>query len=177
MNDIVGGAKHNMSDTLIQRAKAGDKQAFAQLYLQQKDRLFRYAYFKLGNTEDAQDAVSGCVTEAYAGITLLKTEKAFSAWLFRILYRECCRILRQNINRRVEESLEGVDYAVPETHHLAPELEEALAILSPEEKDIVLLSVVSGYKTREIAETLDLNHATVRSKLSRALAKMKNFFE
>ena len=60
---------------------------------------------------------------------------------------------------------------------LAVELKEALAILSPEDRDIVLLSAVAGYKTREIADMLHLNHATVRSKLSRALAKMKTFLE
>ena len=58
-----------MSTNLIARARAGDKQAFAQLYLQHKDSLYRYAYFKLGNAQDAQDAVSDCIVEAYAGIS------------------------------------------------------------------------------------------------------------
>ena len=165
------------SSNLIQRARAGDKNAFAELYLQQKDSLYRYAYFKLGNEQDAQDAVSNCVAEAYAGIALLKSEAAFSRWLFQILYRECCRILRGNISRRAEESLEDNPQLTHYDSHLAPELEEALNILSPEEKDIVLLSAVAGYKTREIAAMLNLNHSTVRSKLSRALAKMKNFLE
>ena len=166
-----------MSGSLIQMAQSGDRQAFAQLYLKYKDRLFRYAYFKLGNTQDAQDAVSNCIVEAYSGIALLKSEKAFSSWLFKILYRECCRILRQNIDRKVEQSLEDSGDLPSRGEMLAPELEEALAILTPEDRDIVLLSAVAGYKTREIAEMLGLNHATVRSKLSRALAKMKNFLE
>lgn len=166
-----------MSGSLIQMAQSGDRQAFAQLYLKYKDRLFRYAYFKLGNTQDAQDAVSNCIVEAYSGIALLKSEKAFSSWLFKILYRECCRILRQNIDRKVEQSLEESCDVPSRGEMLAPELEEALAILTPEDRDIVLLSAVAGYKTREIAEMLGLNHATVRSKLSRALAKMKNFLE
>ena len=165
------------STEIIKKARAGDKQAFAQLYLTYKDKLFRYAYFKLGNAQDAQDAVGNCVTEAYAGVALLKNENAFSSWLFKILYRECCRILAQNSARSVEQSIEGADIASDSQIHLAPELEEALAILSPEDKDIVLLSVVSGYKTREIAELLGIKHATVRSKLSRALAKMKSFLE
>lgn len=164
-----------MSSTeLISRARAGDRQAFAQLYLEHKDSLFRYAYFKLGNAQDAQDAVSDCVVEAYTGIALLKNEKAFSAWLFRILYRQCCAVLSRGAAVREESLGDSGEIAVNDSH-LAPELEEALAILSDEEKDIVLLSVVAGYKTREIAEMLRINHATVRSKLSRALAKMKNF--
>lgn len=166
-----------MSNTdLVSRARAGDKEAFAALYLNYKDSLYRYAYFKLGSVADAQDAVSNCVAEAYAGITLIKNEKAFSAWLFRILYCECCRMLRETVARKTEEALSGRE-AAADTLHLAPELEEALAILTPEDKDIVLLSVVAGYKTREIATMLGMNHATVRSRLSRSLAKMRNFLE
>lgn len=162
-----------MSNDIINRARAGDKQAFAQLYTQQKDKLFRYAFFKLGNAQDAQDAVSGCIAEAYAGITQLKSEKAFFAWIFKILYRQCCALIRE----RAQLVPEKEELAVSGYSYLAVELKEALAILSPEDRDIVLLSAVAGYKTREIADMLHLNHATVRSKLSRALAKMKTFLE
>ena len=110
--------------------------------------------------------------EAFAGIAGLRDEKSFVSWIFRILYSRCCAILSSNIRRREAETQTAVY-----DDHLAPELEEALAILSGEDRDIVLLSVVSGYKTREIAQMLNINHATVRSKLSRALAKMKDFLE
>ena len=166
-----------MSTDIVSRARAGDKQAFAQLYLQQKDKLFRYAYFKLGNVQDAQDAVSDCVAEAYAGIPRLKNEDAFSSWLFKILYRQCYAILAENSRRMEQERFESIREPAVSDTHLAPELEEALAILSDEDRDIVLLSVVAGYKTREIAEMMHLNHATVRTRLSRALAKMKRFLE
>ena len=166
-----------MSTDTINKARAGDKQAFAQLYLQHKDSLYRYAYFKLGNDHDAQDAVADCVAEAYAGISRLKSEKAFVSWIFQILYRKCCAVLSQNSARKDVLSLDESGDVPVTDDHLAPELEEALALLSAEEKDIVLLSVISGYKTREIAEMLGIKHSTVRSKLSRALAKMKNFLE
>jgi RNA polymerase sigma-70 factor (ECF subfamily) len=162
---------------LVKRAKNGDSKAFAQLYVIHKDSLYRYAYFKLGNQTDAQDAVSECVVEAYAGIGLLKNEKAFSSWLFKILYRQCCAIIKRNTVRREEVSLDDCAGLSKEDNLLAPELHEALAQLSDEDRDIVLLSVVAGYKTREIAGILSLNHSTVRSRLSRALAKMKNFLE
>ena len=60
---------------------------------------------------------------------------------------------------------------------VASELKEALAILYEDEKDIVLLSVVAGYTSKEIAEMLGLKASTVRSKQSRALAKMRKFLE
>lgn len=55
------------------------------------------------------------------------------------------------------------------------ELREALATLSEEEKDIVLLSAVAGYSSKEIGQITKLKPATVRSKLSRSLAKMREF--
>ena len=70
---------------LIKAARTGDKNAFAELYIKYKDSMYRYAYFKLENEQDALDAVSSCIVEAYTGITSVKNEKAFSSWLFKIL--------------------------------------------------------------------------------------------
>ena len=74
-----------MENDLVKRAKSGDKDAFAKLYTAYKDKLYRYAYFKLGDPDDALDAVSECITQAYWGISSLKSEKAFSGWIFKIL--------------------------------------------------------------------------------------------
>ena len=165
------------SKDLIKKARAGDRAAFAQLYVGCKDALYRYAYFKLGNEPDAQDAVSSCVVEAYRGIAALKDEKAFKSWLFRILYRECCDILRRRIRGRSCDSIDDIQIADERSLSLAPELSEALGILAEDEREIVLLATVAQYNSREIADMLGLKHGTVRSKLSRALAKMRTFLE
>ena len=57
---------------LVKKAKRGDKDAFAELFLSYKDRLYRYAYFKLGEA-DAYDAVMDCVAEAWANIYTLRS--------------------------------------------------------------------------------------------------------
>lgn len=166
-----------MENNLIKKAKEGDKDAFGKLYIQYKDKLYRYAYFKLGNADDAMDAVSGCITQSYMGIKSLKSEKSFSAWIFRILYRECCMLLRQKATDIERQNIDDIDFPSQGNIELAPELKEALAILYEDEKDIVLLSVVAGYNSKEIAEMMSLKPSTVRSKQSRALAKMKKFLE
>lgn len=162
---------------LIKKARAGDKEAFAKLYIKYKDKLFHYAYFKLRSSEDAGDAVSACIVEAYTGIAALKSEKAFSAWLFRILYRECCAIIKRRADFGIPDELSGNEQAAPDNTYLAPELCEALDILSSEERDIVLLSTVAGYNSGEISCMMNIKSATVRSKLARALSKMRNFLE
>ena len=161
---------------LIKRARAGDKDAFSQLYLQYKDSLYRYAYYKLRSAEDAKDAVSACITQAYMGIASIRDERAFSSWLFRILYRECCAIIRRKTGLEFVEIDENA-HLQPDTSYIRSELSEALDSLSTEERDIVLLSAVAGYNSREIAALTGLKAATVRSRLSRSLAKMRAFLE
>lgn len=166
-----------MENDLIKRARNGDKDAFAKLYILYKAKLYRYAYFKLGNTFDAMEAVSNCITQAYLSIYSLKSEKAFSAWIFKILYRECCTIYSKRAIDSQIQSIDGLNIESPQSVELAPELKEALSILYDDEKDIVLLSVIAGYNSKEVGSMLGIKASTVRSKLSRALAKMRKYLE
>lgn len=162
---------------LVTRASRGDKDAFAALYTRYQDDLYRYAFFKLGNEEDARDAVSSCIVAAYEGIYGLRTASAFKAWIFRILYRSCCRVIEEQRFRNHRADTAELDKLSAPDSTLSPELKEAFGILSGEDRDIVLLSAVAGYNSREIAVMTGLKSSTVRSRLSRALAKMKQFLE
>ena len=174
------GVGYQMEDkmderTLIKRAVTGDKEAFAALYMMYRDRLYRYAYFRLGNDDDAEDAVSACITSAFEDIYTLRNEKAFGSWIFRILYRACCSILSDRIaaDHDGEEALESVPAA--DNSAVSPEIKEAIGILRDSDRDVVLLSVVAGYNSREIADIMSTKPATVRSRLARGLRKMREF--
>ena len=165
---------------LINLARRGSKDAFCALYGQYKDRLYRYAYYKLQSPEDAEDAVADCVLCAYAQITQLKKPAAFDAWIFSIL-RSCCasRIKRQ-IKLRSTVPLE--DAASDASYDFSAQIEktelaEALSKLTEEEQEIVLLSAVAGLKSKEIALITDYTAGAVRSKLSRSLAKLRKSLE
>ncbi len=163
---------------LVQRAVTGDKEAFAGLYTRYKDGLYRYAFFKLGNDSDAQDAVSACIVEAYANIGKLKNARTFSAWIFKILYRCCCAYVRDQIEQNSRSDMEVLERVPVEDERLmSVEVREALGQLDTADRDIVLLSAVAGYNSREIAALTGLKAATVRSRLSRSLAKMRAFLE
>lgn len=164
---------------LVKKARNGDKQAFCDLYMLYNDRLYRYAFFRLGNTEDAKDAVSDCIVEAYEHIGSLKNEKAFSAWIFKIMYRSCCSLIKEQIKLREAIDIDSLNSssASYSMNYENAEVKEALEVLSDEERDIVLLATVAGCKTREIAGLMGMNHSTVRSKLSRSLIKMRCFME
>lgn len=163
--------------TLVKSASAGDKNAFAALYMRYRDDLYRYAYFRLGNADDAHDAVSMCIVAAYEGIYSLRSAAAFKSWIFRILYYACARLIAEQSEQRSRADTGELDRLPTEDTALSPELKEAFSVLSEQDRDIVLLSAVAGYNSKEISSMTGLKANTVRSRLSRALAKMKEFLE
>ena len=167
---------------LAEQARSGSKEAFCELYGMYKDRLYHYALYKLGNPEDAEDAVSEYVLAAWQSIRQLRSTSAFGAWIFRILRNCCVRNIRESISLR--ENLQklydaGADSSAhaagPSYPSAAIELAEALLQLSDDEREVVLLSAVSGLTSKEISEITGLTAGSSRSKLYRSLAKMRDF--
>ena len=166
-----------MDERLINEAMAGSKEAFCSLYGKYKDRLYRYALYRLGDPDEAEDAVSDCVLAAWQGIGSLRSEKAFGSWIFRILSNCCASKIKDMIGTR--ENLGHIYDAGPGNVSASPslsvELAEALAQLKEEDRSIVLLSIIGGLSSTEIAALTDLAPGSVRSKLSRSLTKMREF--
>lgn len=163
---------------LVLKAKNGDADAFCILYGKYKGRLYSYAFYKLGNTADAQDAVQNCVLSAFEQIGKLKNPEAFSSWIFRILYCSCTSAIKEQIRQRNTDDIENyknISSFDNDKSILQEELKQALNILSDEERNIVLLSVAAGFKSKEIAAITGLTAVNVRTKLSRSLAKMKKY--
>ena len=162
-----------MDEKLIKEAIAGSKEAFCSLYGKYKDRLYRYALYRLNDPTEAEDAVSECVLAAWQSIGSLRSEKAFGSWIFRILSNCCASRIKEMIGTR--ENLERIYNSgagsVPVPASLSVELTEALSQL----KDIVLLSIIGGLSSTEISALTGLASGSVRSKLSRSLAKMREF--
>lgn len=164
---------------LLVAAVNGNKQAFCSLYTLYKDKLYRYAYYRLNSKEDAEDAVQDCVLCAYRQISSLKNEKAFESWIFKILSACCNEKLKHIINAKNSVDFEQAELFLNSDNNAVEKTElcEALETLSEEEKEIVLLSCVAGFKSREIASFMDMTAGSVRSKLSRSLKKMRTFLE
>lgn len=170
------------AEALAARAKEGDAQAFGDLYATVWRDLYRFAYYYLGNPEDAEDAVQETAVEAYRGIGKLKEPAAFRGWIFAILTVCCKRRVGTLIKRRGQVQLEerpdlSDDTDQSEVMSLSLELREAMERLTAEERTVVLLSVTEGYKSHEIAAMLHMTGGGVRSKLSRALKKMRKYIE
>lgn len=163
---------------LVKKAKKGDADAFCELYDQYKRKLFNYAYYKLGNSEDAEDAVQNCMLTAFEQIGRLKNADAFSSWLFTILYHGCVSAVKEQIKQRNNSDIE--DYknilSYDNTAEIErAELKHALDALSNENRNIVLLAVVAGLNSKEIAKITGFTAGNVRQRLSRSLAGMKRY--
>ena len=161
---------------LTEQAKAGDPEAFGQLYEAHARDMYRYALYALGSETLAQDAVQQAALSAWRNIRALRDPERFRPWLLRILCNTCKRQLRRKYAARETDSLEERFQDLPAQDAplgRALELRQALAALPAGEREILLLSVLGGYDSREIGLALGLPAGTVRSKLSRALSKLR----
>ncbi len=164
--------------SLVHKAKQGDKEAFGELYTEIHKDLYRFAYYTLGNREDAEDAVSEAFLEGFRGIKNLRDEKLFKAWMMRIISIRCKRKIKQYVTNRQKLSPEDISEHVI-AFDLNTDNDERLALLSAlstidhSERTVLVLAVVEGYKTREIAQILGCPQGTVSSKLYRTLKKLR----
>ena len=159
-------------------ARQGSQDAFCELYGLYKDRLYRYALYRLGSPEDAEDAVSDCILSAWKQIGQVREAAAFPSWIYRILSGCCGKKIREEISLRMLRSETEANWQEPSVQpSRSLELEEALNHLDPESRNIVLLAVVAGLSSAEIAEITGLSAGGVRSRQSRSLAKMRKYLE
>jgi len=168
-----------MSDNvaLAAKAKTGDMEAFGELYQSVYKDLYKYALYSLRNPEQAEDAVAECVAEAVKGIKGLRDEALFKKWIFTILYRTIKRQFKKRYNEPV--ALESLPEFSDGSESLDESMSTAVSVMAElnklpdEDRQIVMLSVIGGYSGKEIAAMVHKPHGTVRSRLSRALAKLR----
>lgn len=135
------------------------------------DTLFRVAFSILRNYSDCEDAVQNAILKAYQNLGELKVRAFFRTWTVRILKNECFALLkkRRSIVPLSEEVAPAYEMEVPDL-----DLNRLFDTLSPEERLTITLYYYEGYKTAEIAKLTDVSDSTVRNRLSRARAALKD---
>lgn len=177
------GTKENDKDIdfekCVEMARAGDPDSFAQLYALVYKDLYRIALINLNNNQhDASDVVSDTVLEAYSSIKKLRDEKAFKSWIIKILtakikIKQKEYIQKNNLSNELD-ILDSVEQEKSdEINYNGLEVMEEFAKLDEEDRLVLSLGVVSGYKSEEIAKMLGMSANTVRSKAARAKLKLK----
>jgi RNA polymerase sigma-70 factor (ECF subfamily) len=169
----------------LKRAARGDERAFEALIRPYADVTYRLCLRMMGNEEDAADMAQEAMVRAWRSLSSYKGQSRFSTWLYRVTSNVCLDELRrrkngpsESIQEMMESGFEPVDpQETPEKaldrRELRQELQRAIARLSEEQRAALVLRDVQGLPYEEIAQILDLNLNTVKSRISRARAALR----
>lgn len=160
-----------LMNLLVRKARKHDKAAFCQLMEQEGSSMYKIAKAILKNDDDAADAMQETALICWEKIDTLKKDKYFKTWLTRILINNCNAIYRQRARMIAEEAVPEAWFQ--ETGYANAEWEYFLNCLDEKYRTIIILYYVQGFKTREIAEILQINENTVRGRLATARKKME----
>ena len=171
---------------LIARAKAGDGEAWGQVYGEYAAAIFRFCRRVLPSREDAEDATTEIFMKLREKFGQYDESKPFSSWLYRIAANHCWDTLRR---RHVRQDLETGDVeelpvadAAPDpleqvmAAHSSGEVRAALAKLPPRSRMALTLRYYSEMEYSEIAEVLSLRPAMVGVVLLRARQQLREAF-
>ena len=180
-------------ELLIRRAQRGDADAFEQLLLEHQKNVYNLCYRMAGNPDDAMDLSQETFLRAWRCLDQYQFASAFSTWLYRLCSNLCIDFLRKRRRQQtVPLTFEDADgeeqtYAVPDVQPLPEEqvelkltretLAAAMAQLLPEHRAVLQLRVVNEMSYEQIADVLDVQIGTVKSRLSRARTQLKKILE
>ena len=159
-----------MNMLLIKRAQKHDTDAFIQLIEEYKTALYKVAKTYLKNEEDVADVIQGTILSAYEHIGELKTVSYFKTWLIRILINHCTDVVRQQKRVVSMEQAEEQTGTFLESDY---EFYELIRELPEKDRTIFLLYYGECFNAREIAELLEWNENTVKSRLQRGRKKLE----
>ena len=180
-------------ELLIRRAQRGDADAFEQLLLEHQKNVYNLCDRMAGNPDDAMDLSQETFLRAWRCLDQYQFASAFSTWLYRLCSNICIDFLRRRRRQQtVPLTFEDADgeeqtYAVPDAQPLPEEqvelkltretLAAAMAQLLPEHRAVLQLRVVNEMSYEQIADVLDIQIGTVKSRLSRARNQLKKILE
>ncbi len=162
-------------EELIQRARQGDGEAFAELIAGQKQTLYKVARSYLHCDADAADAIGETVLACYEKLDTLREPRYFRTWLTRILINKCQDVLRQQSRCMPLETAAEPSYDEP--GHARAEFLNLLDSLDEKYRTVLVLYYGEGFRTAEIARILNLKEETVKTRLKRARAGFQQAYE
>ncbi len=171
-----------MDRVLVERAREGDRDAFASLVHQVSDRLYAVAFRILRDTGLAEDALQNALVMAWRQFPHLRDPDRFDAWIHRVLVNSCYVEHRRGRHWTVEvRALADFDHpaAPDQTHATADrdELERAFRKLPLDQRSVFVLHHYVGLPLVEVAETLGIPAGTARSRLHYATRALRSAVE
>jgi RNA polymerase sigma-70 factor (ECF subfamily) len=153
---------------LIQAAREGNRQAYAQLIDRYSHPVFGICYGILGNATDAEDAVQETLVKGFQAIEACRNGDSFGAWIGRIARNLCVDWVRQKKRHRVMLEEKTFTQQTTPAKDQNPDVEKYLLQLPVELRLPLVLFYFDGQNPRAIAEKLELSHTTVYQRLREA---------
>ena len=184
-----------LDDSLVERARNGETDAFRQLVDRYQKRAHAIALGIVGNYEDAEDITQDAFLKAYRNLSSFRGQSSFYTWLYRIIFNLSIDLSRKAY-RRSERSLEDTVHqdaalhqatenhatlqTAAETPHdhlhrmeIRDRFTRALNELSPEHRTVIVLREVEGLSYAEISEAVGCSKGTVMSRLHHARRRLQ----
>jgi RNA polymerase sigma factor (sigma-70 family) len=168
-----------LHDELVERCKQGDSRGFAELYRKYSKAMYNTSLRIVNNTGDAEDVVQEAFTDAFRSLEDFHYKSTFGAWLKRI-------VINKSINCLRKRKMDMIDIEKTNIGHLPEEdttdeqeiqmkvedIKKAVGLLPNGYRTVLTLYLFEGYDQEEIAEILNVTHATVRTQYMRAKQKL-----
>ena len=162
---------------LVERARRGDHDAFAQLVEASISRLEAVARLILRDPELARDAVQDAYIRAWRDLPSLRDPDRIDHWLHRLTVNASLDVVRRRRRRPIEVDLAPMvsPMVADESRHVADRdtLERGFRHLRPEQRAILVLHYYLGLPASALAETLQIPQGTAQSRLYRALSDLR----
>ena len=175
---------------LVQRARAGDRDAFRELVERYQRKIAALALGMLRSREDALDIVQETFTKAYQSLDRFKGDAAFYTWVYRIAYNLCVDQQRRAAKEPLltldadEDARPARPLAADDLHpdqpfarardaEIARRVREAIRDLTPDHRAVILLRELEGLSYAEISQVLDCPKGTVMSRLHYARRQLQ----
>jgi len=166
-------------DELVERCRQGDRRSYGELYQKYSRAMYNTSLRIVNHTADAEDVLQESFVDAFAAIESFAYKSTFGAWLKRI-------VINKSINTLRKKKMDIIDIDKTSALHMADEDEydeEGLKLKVDEVKKavrelpngyrtVLTLHLFEGYDQEEIAEILQISHATVRTQYMRAKQKL-----
>ena len=177
---------------LVRRAQKGDLEAYDQLVQRYQERIYATVYHMTSNHEDANDLAQEAFIKAFQALKSFKGGSTFYTWIYRIAVNKTLNYLKQRKNR-FHMSLNDLDFNMENNPDLVAlisdktprrdaglkelqgKLNEALLKLSEHHRLVMVLHDVQGQSHEEIAEIMNCNIGTVRSRLFYARQQLQGY--
>ena len=171
---------NDVDQALVDRYRRGDRGAFTELVVRYQRPIYNAAYWILRSADDASDIAQVVFLKVAEHLDDFDSQHRFFSWIYRIAVNESLNLLRRNGHEEWlddEIDLPGAESANPEFQASDAErsrhIQRALMGLSPNDRTVLTLRHFSELSYQEIADVLEIDEKTVKSRLFEARHRLR----